>query len=195
MGVAGAVDASEADQGGVIEALHPDREAIDAGGTVGGEARALDRARIGLQRDLGVRGDAHVAADPLEQTRNGVGREQARCAAAQEDASHEAPGDALALGFEIGEQRRHVFVLGRKRRHVSVEIAVRAPAHAPRQMHVERERRWGASPAFARRGAHRVASRAMRHCMALARWLMAFLAAGSSSAAVQSCPGTRNTGS
>ena len=49
-----AVDAPEGREMAVVEALDPERQAIDAGGAEAGELRRFDRSRVGLERDLGI---------------------------------------------------------------------------------------------------------------------------------------------
>ena len=53
-GLAPAVDAAQALQAVVAEALHADGQAVDAGGAVLTEARLLRAAGVGLQGDLRI---------------------------------------------------------------------------------------------------------------------------------------------
>lgn len=48
------MQASECAQIGIIERLHAERDAIDAGAAVAAEAIGLDARRVGFQRDLGA---------------------------------------------------------------------------------------------------------------------------------------------
>ncbi len=77
-----------------------------------------------------------------EQPIDGRGGEEAGRAAADEHGADLAAPDRRQRGLEIGEQRIDVRVFGnRAARLVRVEVAVRALAHAPRQVHVQRQRR------------------------------------------------------
>ena len=93
----------------------------------------------------------------------------------------------------IVEQRIEVRSLrhAARRHRVRVEIAVGALAHAPGQVDVQRQRRrrehHASSP-----GSVSAATSARR---ALPRWLIEFLCAASSSAAITSPSPTRNSGS
>ena len=57
--------AAEEGEGRVVEALQPERQAIDAGRREVGEAVGLDRVGIGLERDLDVVGGMSNAPAPL----------------------------------------------------------------------------------------------------------------------------------
>ncbi len=179
-GVLHAVDASEPLEHGRRETLRAQRYAVDAGGAVVGEAAALDGPRIRFQRDLGGGGQRQAAAQPVEQPRQRGRLEQARRAAAQEDAGDRAPGNSGQLRVQILEQGVEV---GRLRQvpvqGVRIEIAVRALAHTPGEVQVERQGRCD------QRHESSLATSSRR---ALPRWLSAFLRAGLSSAAVQSKP-------
>jgi hypothetical protein len=50
-----------------VEALDAERETIDAGFAVGGEALRFGRARIGFQRDLGIGKQYDATADGRQQ--------------------------------------------------------------------------------------------------------------------------------
>ena len=68
----------------VVECLHPHRQPVDPGSAVAPEAPGLDRGRIGLERHLGVGGEFPCRRDRLEHRGHGLGRHQARGAAAEE---------------------------------------------------------------------------------------------------------------
>ncbi len=78
----------------VVEALHAERYAVDAGGAVPGEAAALDGARVGLHGDLDVRRERQHARQAFEQTAERIRREEARGATAHEDADDGPRRDA-----------------------------------------------------------------------------------------------------
>ena len=63
-GLAGGVDAAEPPEHGVVETLHAKRQAVDAGLAVVVEAAVLDRAGIGLERDLDIVGRSRRARTP-----------------------------------------------------------------------------------------------------------------------------------
>lgn len=208
----GVVNPPERLQMRFVEALDADRQAIDAARAELRELRRLERAGVRLERDLGVRVErqqrAHVGQQPVEPRR----RQQARRAAADEHRVYLASPDERQRVLEIGAQRVQIVALGQRAAvlpFVRIEVAVRALAHAPREVHVQRERRQRREPDPAGRGecrddaravgcrvAHRISpSRATSAFSASARWLAAFFAAGSSSAAVAPSAGTKKCGS
>ena len=105
--------------------------------------------------------------------------------------------------FEVDEQRIDVFALRQRSAPlVRIEVAVRALAHAPRKVHVQRERRENGEADLAGNGnacggAHRARSRssASSRSSAWPRWLMRFFSWSPSSAAVTPRPSTTNSGS
>ena len=141
-GVLHAMDASEPLEHGRGEALCAQRHAGDAGGAIIGEAATLDGPGIRFQRDLGSGGQQQPAAQCLEQPRQCCGLEQARRATAQEDAGDRAPANSWQLRVQILEQGVEV---GRLRQvpvqGMRIEVAVRALAHAPGKVQVERQGR------------------------------------------------------
>ena len=138
----GAVDAAECLQVVVVEALDAERQAIDAGGAEAGEFLRFDRARVGFQRDFGVRRQHRQRPEGGEQFVDGGRRQQAGRAAAEEDADHRPAPDQRQRRLQVGNQRIDILALGdRARRLVRVEIAVRALLDAPRDVHIERQRR------------------------------------------------------
>ena len=136
------MDAPELLQRLVGKALCTQGDAIDAGSAIACEAAVLDRARIGLERDLDILGKLEPGSQLHQQPRQGLRREQAGCAAAEEHAGDLATLHGLTLRFEIPEQRRDVVGLGHLAvQGVRIEVAIRAFAHAPGEMHVQRQRR------------------------------------------------------
>src|SRR5213595_1891183 len=136
-----AVVAAERPQMPGVERLRAQREAVHARGAVARQALARDGARVRLDRHLGAVGNAEAARDGLEHGRDRPGREERRRAAAQVDAlrAPRAPLRALGPSAELRRHGVHVRALGRLRRRVHVEVAVRADVPAPRHVHVERE--------------------------------------------------------
>ena len=110
------VHAAERAQRGVVEALHADRQARDAGRAEGAEALALEGAGVGLERDLAARLQRQPRADVGQQAVDALGREQAGRAAADEDAVHAPAPDQRQRGFQVGAQRVEVARLGQLRR-------------------------------------------------------------------------------
>ncbi|MEY9462001.1 hypothetical protein ABH973_002414 [Bradyrhizobium ottawaense] len=64
--LARAVQAAQRFQRGIVERLHAERDAVDAGGAIAGKARGFDAGRIRLQRHLDIAGDGPVLADRIE---------------------------------------------------------------------------------------------------------------------------------
>ena len=227
------VDAPDCRQRIVGETLHADRQPSDARLRVGPKARRLEGAGIGLHRDLGARGQPEPRANHRQQPLDRIGREQARRAAADEHRLHRAAPDQRQRRLEIGLQRAEVAGLGDRLRvaehfvrvaehFVRIKVAVRALAHAPWQVHVQRQRRRArhagciaaqqrqprqASAVAAAAGRarrpdrnHADASRASRSRstsarIACPRWLSRFFVSASSSATVRPSSGIRKCGS
>ena len=70
----------------VVQRLHAERDAVDAGGAVAAEALGLDRRRVGFQRDLDRRPARPVRRDGVEHGADRLRLHQRRRAAAEEDA-------------------------------------------------------------------------------------------------------------
>ena len=85
LGVLPSVDAAELAQVFRREALHAQREPVDAGLPVTPEALALRRPRVRLQGDFRPGGDLDPRADARQQGSDGFRTEQAGRAAADED--------------------------------------------------------------------------------------------------------------
>ena len=101
----------------------------------------LDCSGIRLHRDLRVRQDRQARGESVEQRRDRAGAEERRRAAAEEDARHGTPLGEVEIAIEVGEERCDIFRLGKAfRAHVRIEIAVGTFAHAPGQVHIDRER-------------------------------------------------------
>ena len=137
------VHAAERLQLRVVEALHADRQARDAGGAKRAEALALEGAGVGFQRDLAAglqrQPRAHVGEQPIDR----FGREQARRAAADEDAHDAAAPHQRQDGIEIGAHGVEVAVFRWRASAplVGIEVAIWTLLQAPRQVHVQRQRR------------------------------------------------------
>src|SRR6185312_528964 len=105
------VDAADAFERVVVETLHAETDAVDAGVAIASERAVLDRAGIRLQRNLDVRRERESLRDAIENLRDAIGRKQARRAAAEKDALQRAAVRQRQILIEVGEQRRHVFGL------------------------------------------------------------------------------------
>src|SRR5207342_426212 len=137
------VDAAKALQAAIVEALDAEAQAVDAGSAVELEAAVLGSAGIGLQGDLAAGRETQAAAGALQEALDVFRRKQAGRAATEEHRLHGAAPHKRQVMVEVGQQR--IDVGGERQRATSlvrIEVAVRAFAHAPRQVHVERERRW-----------------------------------------------------
>ena len=188
------VDAAERREVSVIETLRPQRHAVDPGVAIPGERTVLDRAGVRLQRHLEIGNDRQQLACPLQDRGDRLRGEQARRASAEEYRGDLASVQALGCVPEVVEQRAKVrvarYASGGHR--VRIEVAVRALAHAPGQVHVQGERQ-AATRAHGSRTAPPSAATSARN--ARPRWLTRFFSAGSNSAAVREEPSTTNSGS
>ena len=138
----GAVDAPDRGELRVVEALHAEREPVHARLAVAAEALALERARVRLHRDLGVGIHHEARAHRGEQAVDRRGREEARRAAADEDRVQPPPPHRGQARLEVGDERIDVLRFGKLAALlVGVEVAIGALAQAPRDVHVERQRR------------------------------------------------------
>lgn len=142
LGFGAVMDAPQALQGGVVETLHAEAQPVDPGRTVPVETPVLGGPGIGFQGDFQIGRKAQARGGGLQEAIDRFGRKQAGRAAAKEHRVHHAAPHQRQVRIQVADQRIHVVVerqraLGRMR----IEIAVRAFAHAPGQVHVQRERR------------------------------------------------------
>ena len=134
------VDAADALERSIVETLHAETDAVDAGTTVIRKRPMLDRAGIGFLRDLDARREIQPRADAVQDARDSVRREQARCAPTEKNRLQFAPLRQRQVLIQVAQQRSDVlFLRQRLRRVVRIEIAVRAFAHAPGDVDVERQ--------------------------------------------------------
>ncbi len=203
------VDAAEGLKLFLLKALDTDRQPIDPQLAIGDKLLLLEGARIRLKGDFDVGGERDALFDALQQTPEGFGAEQARRPATEENRSQLTAIHRMQILIEIGQQRVDVFLLRQHRAGgVRVEIAIRAFAHTPRNVDVQRQGRqsWqrrprrgrGAADNQRRRGrisGHFKPRRWRSRSIARARWLIWFLSAGLSSALDTSRSGTQNSGS
>ena len=122
-----------------VQALHPERDAVDPGGAEGGELGGLHRGGVGFQRhfQIGCRGEQ--AGGVRDQGGNGFRRHQARCAAAEEDRVEAAWPEAGGFPGEFGAQGGGEAGLVDAVADMRVEIAVRALGEAKRPVDIECE--------------------------------------------------------
>ena len=136
------VQASELLERRIVERLHAERHAVDAGGAVAAEALGLDAGGIGLERHLGAGRDGPVLRDGVEQRAHGRRLHQRRRAAAEEDGGDGAARRALGGGGDLGREGAHVArLVDGGVAHVAVEIAIGTLRQAERPMHIDAERR------------------------------------------------------
>src|SRR5207245_3603980 len=83
-GAASVVEPAEDGQDRIVERLHPQAYAIDAGGPIGDELVVHDAFRVALDGDLDLRGDGKAVTDRIEDLRDLVGLEQRGRAATEE---------------------------------------------------------------------------------------------------------------
>ena len=127
--------------------LYPERQAVDARRAESLELLALERARIRLQGNLGVGRQRHPCANFCQHPVDRRGRKKARRAAADEYRDDPASPDRGQCGLEIGDEGVDVGGLREIAfRLVRIEVAIRAFADAPRNVHVKRERRQRREP-------------------------------------------------
>ncbi|MCY1411947.1 hypothetical protein D9M71_273430 [compost metagenome] len=141
-GLVTVVDAAQGFELGLLEALDADRQAIDAQLPVGFELLLLERSGVGFQGDLDVPGKRDALLHTHQQAAKGAGAEQARGAAAEEDRADRAAINGAQFLVQVGQQGIDVrFFRQLGGGGVGVEVAVRAFAHAPGDMDVQRQGR------------------------------------------------------
>src|SRR5690242_14233461 len=119
------MDPAERGQHALVEALHADGDAVHAGAAEAAEARRLDGAGIRFERDLGLRVERDPRAHAGEQRVDRLRGEEARGAAADEDAGDTASPDLRQGGFNIPEQDVEIFLFRKLAAAlVRIEIAV-----------------------------------------------------------------------
>ena len=137
------VHAADALEQRVVETLHADRQPVDARLRKRPKTLALEGAGVGLERDLAGRLQRQQAAHARQQGVDAVGRKQARRAATDEHADDRSAPHQRQRRLEVGPQGLQVTRFGQSGCGdlMRVEIAIRAFGQAPRQVHVQRQRR------------------------------------------------------
>ena len=127
---------------GIVQGLHAERDAVDAGLAIAAKTRRLDARRIGFERHLDLAIDRPDTRDRLEDRADRPRLHERGRAAAEEDAGHHAARRKLAhmgkLGLEGANEAR---LVGRRMAHMAVEIAIRAFGEAERPMDIDAEAR------------------------------------------------------
>ena len=142
MNILSAMDASKRFQLLLVEGLHAERHASHAGFAIPREATMLDGSRVRLERHFQLVTDDESRSHRFQEQTDLLGTEQARRAAAEENRDERSIAHLRQIVVEILDQRLDVLALRHVLRHrMRVEIAVGTLAHAPGQMHVQRQRR------------------------------------------------------
>ena len=71
----------------IVQRLHPDGDAVDAGRAIIVKARLFDAVGIGFERDLGIRRHHPVFCNGIEDRAHRMTRHQGRGATAEENAA------------------------------------------------------------------------------------------------------------
>ena len=125
-----------------IEALDAERKPVDAGGAESGEFLRFCGAGVGFQGDFGIPRQRQAGTDGGEYGVDGVPGKEAGGAAAEEDADDLPSRNVRQGGIELGRQRCNVIRFRQRLAlAVRVEVAVRAFAYAPGDVHIKGERR------------------------------------------------------
>ncbi len=163
----GRMRASEEGEAGIVEALQAERQAVDARGGEIGEARGLDRVRIGFERDFEVvRRRPMLAAPPMIRAETVAGSISEGVPPPKKMEVSVRPGSRLASYARSASSASRHSSWSIARPDVAVEIAIGAFADAERPMDVKRQRLGGHFSAFT---SFRKAS---------ARWLIGVLLCG-----------------
>ena len=135
-----AVQSSERLQRGVVERLHAERDAVDAGCAIAAKPCCFHAGRIGLQRHLDIVGDAPMLADRIQDGADGLRLHQRRRAAAEKDRRDGSIRRARRGRFDLARKRAgKSFLVDRRVPDMAVEIAIRAFRQAERPVHVDAE--------------------------------------------------------
>ena len=136
-GLLGGVLPAEEDQRVRVQALDPERDAVDAGGAEGAEPSRLDAGRVGLERDLEVGRRVEQPGRVCDQVGDGGRVHQARRTATEEDRAERPPSQPRRLPRQLGPQRAGEPGLVDAVAHVAVEVAIGALGQAERPVDIE----------------------------------------------------------
>ena len=125
-------------QGCIVERLHPERNAVDAGGTEPTKARSFHTGWIGLQGYFDVWRDSPVLTDAIKDCLYRRGLHQRRSATTEKNARHGASGRTRSCCGDFGlvGSYKACFVDAAVP-HVAVEIAIGAFREAEWPMYVD----------------------------------------------------------
>ena len=137
------MQAAERAQIGIIERLHAERDAVDAGAAVAAEAIRLHARGIGLQRDLGAglhRLQCEAMASRMAPTVAGCISDGVPPPKKTLDTARPGASEAMCASSrrKAAQKARLVDAAGA---HVAVEVAVGALGGAERPVHVDAEAR------------------------------------------------------
>ena len=185
----------------IVERLHAERHAIDAGRAIAAKARRLDAGRIGLERDLDVGRDRPVLADRVEDRADGRRAASATaCRRPRRWSRRCARRYALGGRGDLGREGAHVALLvDAGVAHMAVEVAIRALRQAERPVHVDAEA--SVARSLRRSASLKTRLRELEEGARAVRQALALAAAGRASASrvispkVRSKPSGRNIGS
>ncbi len=141
LGLGDRMNAAERFQDVVAQRLHAERHAIDARRAIAAEARRLDAAGIGFERDLGIRLDAPQRSDLIEDRGDRLRLPSAMACRRRRRCSKRSRGPVRArsvhqLAQEGGAKAR---LVNAAETDVAVEVAVGALLGAERPVHVDAE--------------------------------------------------------
>ena len=124
----------------IVQRLHADRNAVDAGRAITPEILRFDGGRVGFKGDLDMRRDCPERGDRVEHMAHGPGRHQRGRAAAEKNAADNAArrlrGEPCEFGCQGSRKRQRI---DRLMAHMAVEIAIGALGLAEGPMNIDAE--------------------------------------------------------
>src|SRR2546430_16296679 len=153
--LSGIVGAMHPFEGGVIESLGTEGDAIYAGGNPVGDSEVVHVVGIGLDGDLGVTGDGDAFAYGGDDVGNSDSTQPRRSTAAEINRVQQRPIELVADGLQLLGDGSDVFVDRGSRLHRDGEIAIAAASSAEGYVNVEmadwHDRIYASVPAYRRR--------------------------------------------
>ena len=135
------MQAGPAPSASIVERLHAERDAVDAGGAIAAKARRLDAGRIGFQRDFDVaapRASALPIASRIAPTVCGCISDGVPPPRKIEDTSRPGARAAVVSISRAKARTNRSSSIGRMT-DVAVEVAIRTFRQAERPMHIDAE--------------------------------------------------------
>ena len=133
-----AVYSSQPGQCIIAKALRTQRQAVDACISIIREARGFDRARVRFKGDFGGRHQVEARPDRVQKRLDRATGKQTGRSTADEDAANPPASQQRRLQAQIAQQRVDIRLLRQRIVIlVGIEIAIRAFANTPGQMHVQ----------------------------------------------------------